>query len=384
MQNKRRLIVLALLIIVILLCGCWDNQDINNKSIVISIGVDSIGEDYILQYEIINTMPVKTKQADKGADEPDTYILEGRGKTFSEAHDEIIRSESAELFFGGCKLLIVGGNYAINNNILEFLSRVDGLPGYQRNMAIIYTEDLNAFFDATLNNDISKGLFVDNMLLASRVERTQYFPYVFDILSESDRGHQSFLLPVYTIREGGVFYDSIAVFKDGTYVGKLSKDEIQGSIYMLHNRTIFTTEISFIDDDGKQKQIGGNIKVKNKGVKTDFIDGRMSFTIKLKAELILDYTSENHVMTEKETDQVFEQAIEEKIEAELWATINATRNIYQCDFLGLEDYFSAYSYKDYQQIDYDALFVTADFYIEVEAETILNKAKEMNQSRGSL
>ncbi|WP_169713785.1 Ger(x)C family spore germination protein [Paludifilum halophilum] len=112
---RRHLRSLGLVLLcAILLTGCWDAREVEERTSVIAIGVDRHAEGY----EVTIQVPIPLKVVGGGGGEGGesghqaVQTFTGRGSTLSRAIDQIQDKVNQELFFGHTRLFLVGEELA--------------------------------------------------------------------------------------------------------------------------------------------------------------------------------------------------------------------------------------------------------------------------------
>lgn len=128
--------LLTLVLIALMLTGCWDNLDIERRALVLGTFVDLVpvkagqgGED---QFELTMEMPILRRMAARagggggGGGEGQeqtlpTWRLTVTGSTFAEAMRKAATRSERQLFFGHQKVLLIGQELARRRNLVEVL-----------------------------------------------------------------------------------------------------------------------------------------------------------------------------------------------------------------------------------------------------------------------
>ncbi len=106
-----------IIVLLVLLCtGCYDYNELNDLEIVSAMVVDYEEGEYVVNIEVLDT----SDAADKGS-----YFLKGKGKTLSEAMNDVYFGSSSTPFYSHMKTLIVSDTVAKNGieDFLDFLLR---------------------------------------------------------------------------------------------------------------------------------------------------------------------------------------------------------------------------------------------------------------------
>ncbi|MFD0696966.1 Ger(x)C family spore germination protein [Paenibacillus sp. GCM10027628] len=102
MKSQARLTV-SLLVIVLLLSGCWSRRELNDIAIAEGVGIDFIGNQYELTVQVVNPSSV-TKG--KGEHEIPVIVYSSKGTTLNEAVKRLTSSISRNIYFAHIRILV--------------------------------------------------------------------------------------------------------------------------------------------------------------------------------------------------------------------------------------------------------------------------------------
>jgi len=94
---------LLLLTCSLILTGCWDRVEIENRAFVVAIGIDKEDDTYALSLSV----PLLKKEGDE---EDECHIKTATGKTITEALKQLDAKTDKTLYYGQAKLLVLGGD----------------------------------------------------------------------------------------------------------------------------------------------------------------------------------------------------------------------------------------------------------------------------------
>lgn len=97
--------ILLSLLTVMMLTGCMGNVYLNDRGIVQAVGIDYADGEYSLTMELFN---VEESSADQGASGAKSKIIKSQGKSITEAIQKTALSEGKIMFFGNCKVIVLG------------------------------------------------------------------------------------------------------------------------------------------------------------------------------------------------------------------------------------------------------------------------------------
>ncbi len=115
--------IIFLFICLFLITGCYDYQELNDRAIVSGISIDFQEENYIINYEILNSEKSDTPQSEEAPNK--AYLIEGMGKTVVEALENAADKVSKDIQLSHLKLLILSEEAAQNHlrDIVDYMLR---------------------------------------------------------------------------------------------------------------------------------------------------------------------------------------------------------------------------------------------------------------------
>ena len=84
--------IIILLIICFLLGGCYDYQELNDLSLVSGIGIDYIDDEYVVSFEIIESI----KEGSSTTIKP--KIVKGKDKDLAEAFNKAMKNSNKKVY----------------------------------------------------------------------------------------------------------------------------------------------------------------------------------------------------------------------------------------------------------------------------------------------
>lgn len=113
--------IILLGVILLLVTGCYDYQELNNRAIISGISIDYEEKEYIINYEILNNQ----KSGNNEDQTNKAYLVEGKGPTIVEAFQNASDSISKETYLSHLKVLILSESAAKEKmrDIVDYLLR---------------------------------------------------------------------------------------------------------------------------------------------------------------------------------------------------------------------------------------------------------------------
>jgi len=335
---------LSIILLLFLMTGCWNYQELNNISISTAITID-MNEDN--EYEVSTLIANSRKsQTSSQESESQSVIYTGKGKTISEAFKDIDLYNPRKNYIGHVAVLVISEEVAKKGleNILDFFAR--NSESTRRFQMIIAKDDKAKDIIKILTpletysaQNISSNLKYSKESQATSIS-ILYSDFIYTLL---EKGYDPILPSVIlkgdkkdgskdkslqqTIPDAFIKIDNLAIFKDDKLMGFASKDESRGINLLKNSINELTINIK-LDDEYIAVKLTQSI-TKNK--------------IKFKDEPIIEVEiNANALITEDNTkhnleDEKVIKEIEKKIKSKIKSLANKGLKVskkYKSDIFG--------------------------------------------------
>lgn len=351
-MKLRRMV--SLLLICILLGGCWDKVEIDKKSIVSIIGID-VGEDICKQKEMEKFKPDEPYTAlemkkihltlgapdisklgpDKGATAEGIYI-NSDGYSMQDALTKASRKSSRDIKFSHTKLLVLSSELMsypdIAKEIIDYLQRE---PSLNRMMYVVLAEgrpEEYIKYKPTMEKNIEGYI---SGLIENSNRNENILPITLNefLILLSENGNA--LLPRMVMEKDKKELNiaGVSIIKDYAVKGSLTPSET-GNLEMLRGtlkggkRVIFLNNhpLDFVISDLDRK-----ISVDNK-------NGNLSFNINIRLEgEVKDYYTDSGIFSRDQLSYL-QQNFNKSIKTECEQVINLIQEKFQVDPIGIREY----------------------------------------------
>ncbi|CAB1254084.1 Spore germination protein A2 [Clostridiaceae bacterium BL-3] len=375
--------VISLLLICIILTGCWDKVEIERTDLVSIMGVDA-GVDIGKRKESKNIKPtdpltsidlkkfhvtfgipdLSKLEPGKGGISRDRY-LDVDGYSIQDAVSNAIAKSSRSIRFSHAKVLVLGENLMkYPDAVKEAIDYLQREPSLNRNMYIVMS-DGNAEKYVTFNNPIEMN--VENYILGmveSDFKNSAVVPITLNdfLIQMSENGNS--IVPRIVIDENGntIKVSGTFVIKNFTQKGILNSVQTS-NIELL--KGILRGGKKMIYLDGHPVDI--RIDNADRKMRMSQKDGKLIFNIDLDIEgQIKNYYTGNEALSVSKLDQI-QQDFNEAIRKECESVVRSTQRELQVDPIGFGEYVEKYHPIIWKQIgnDWDDVYKNAVVNIDV-------------------
>ena len=112
----------VLLILSVLLTGCWDRRELNELGITLALGIDKVEDEYQVTAQVVVPSEISTKSS---TGRSPVTLFHANGETVYEALRKLTKNSPRKIYPGHLRMLVIGEDLAEEGigESLEFLSR---------------------------------------------------------------------------------------------------------------------------------------------------------------------------------------------------------------------------------------------------------------------
>ncbi|WP_125152088.1 Ger(x)C family spore germination protein [Clostridium rectalis] len=364
-KNINKLLLLFLLLIMpITLCGCWDYEDIEKRSIVISIGVDKVNDTYEFYGEIAKLHSMTNMNS---AVIPESYVDIAYGSNFENGRLNIDRSGAYPTFLGATRIVIFGKNYA-EQGIEPYINRINKLYDYRKTLLPVISKDSpKDILSQKIPNDIAVGFFIEHNINTLAKIGESVYPTIGDIVYDINFENIGYVLPYIGIDNGSIRNLGLAILKDSKLIDILTGTDTKGLLYILSKNPSFPETFS-LDKDSKNLLSFEPVKVK-RHIKTSYVNNTVVIDLNLSLKEKLQYQY-NITPIDENKIKTLEKMLQKKIYNEVSSTIDRYQHKFKCDIFRFAKYFRAENPMIYNSINWNDKFPEAKININIDVDII--------------
>lgn len=343
-----------LIIIILLLTGCYDQKELNTIAIMTATEINKIDDQFIINVQVVNP-----QSSDKTVNIQAPFIIyTGKGKTIHEAYREIKRQSSRFLYPNHMQILIINENLAKENisQIIDFFLRV---PDIRTEFNVLIGKNENILNITTPIDDVSGISILETMKTNNKYLGVTNFVTFNDLANMNLNKNLQIVIPSIeavnyqeksenkentekTKIDSLYKLDNLAIFKDDKLLGYLSEDE--SISYNIIKNKANSILITYECEKNKYMtieatDIKSKINTKNKEIN---ITSKMTGNI---SENMCSIKLDNEKNIKK-----LEKEIKKYIEKKINTSINNIKETYNSDIFGFLDIIYKNDYKTYKKI----------------------------------
>lgn len=253
-KSKKFIKIAVVLLIPLMLTGCFNYHDINKVTFATSIifDVDDLGRT-ILYLDCIKPYRSTNESSDKGR----RMVFKGIGKTSIDALEEVERVSSYPLNYSQVRAYLFTEK-AAKEGIGKFIDLINNNSEFQiKPSTFVYYGDVEDLLKTTSSDEEYLGMYLNDLVTKRLFSRVGVQSNINYYLSNRLMGNNTLLLPALALKEDvidkKIQLDGSSILKDNILVDKLDSD------------------YSLIYDLMMGNVKGGNLQVGNPNSKDGFI-----------------------------------------------------------------------------------------------------------------
>lgn len=355
--------IVSIVLLSILLTGCWDYTDINERAIGITAGLDIVDDKLEISGEKVK--PASSPSGEGGGDNKitETYKFKATGINF----EDMRKSNEAQLPAAGFEqstiAFVISKRYAELRGLESYMNRVYFAPGLRSSIhACVVKETMDELFKKKVENAISIGYGIETTLRYLEKERKTVLKSVQEIQSDMNFGSIGYLIPYITVENNTVRYLGFAAMVDSKLVDIINEKEIGGFLLLLAKKTGDTRAFASPRNDKNLLSIKSELKKRK--IKTSYEDNRINIYIDLKLESSLQYQYYIEPFTDEDKKKI-EEIIENEIKKSVMSAIDRSKNQFKSDVFGFARFFKAQNFRVYKNINWKEEYPRAVFHVNV-------------------
>lgn len=376
---------IIMIIGIFLLTGC-NYRELNDLAIVSGISIDRVDDEYEILVQVVN--PTKNQEV-SSSDEPEFITYTSHAKTLQEAFRNVIWESPRKIYGSQMQILLISERLAKEDlkNILDFFFRdpeirMEFYVAIEKNNGNEALKTLTAL-DNLSSSNIKSSLEADSAYLG-----TSYLVTYEDFMNMYLDDNLEIVLPsievVGNYEEGenennlkntsdysSVIIENLAVFKDNTLEGYLSRDDSIAYNFITGN--ISSTLVSYECED-KKYLVSEIIDTKTE-VEADVKKKKIS--IKITGDASINECTCDYDLAKEKVIKDINEKINKKIEKMIDDAIEEVKEEYNSDIYGFRDMFYKSDYKEFVKIKdnwYEDIF--PELEIEVKSDIgLIEKGK---------
>jgi spore germination protein KC len=371
--------ICLLMILSLLLSGCWSKRELNELAIVAALGIDKVDNELDITVQVVDPGEISSKQPTSGRSPVITY--HSRGKTVFEAIRKMTTLTARKLYFSHLQIVVLGDELA-KEGIGKPLDLISRDHEFRNDFDVIVALDSTAEEVLNVLTPIEKvpaNKMLNSLKTSEKTWGTTQSIKIDELINTLNNKETSVVISAIEIhgdKSAGkdqsnvkkskasviLKYAGLAVFKEDKFIGLLSEDDSR-SLGFLKDKIDSTIEILACPKGGTLSTEITHSKTKIKG---KFKNGSPKINVSIdvnqnvgEVECNIDLTKEKSIhLVNKKTEELIKKRIEE--------TIKTVQQDYRVDIFGFGAALHRSNPKEWKKIKKDWLTIFQELPVKVE------------------
>ncbi len=370
--NRKGICLIHCLILLSLLTGCWDRQELNQLAIISALGIDQTQDGKIIVYtQEINPQTVGgggTESTGGGSGGQKTLLRMETGGTVADALFKLQSKVGRKLFWGQT-MLVVFGEGIVRKGIqpqVDFLMRH---PQMRLRANVFVSKDPGAVLEIQSPVETSSAQTLRNMVELRRRKAMDIRELAMTMVDDAQAAIIPHIQP--TSKKIPFIYESV-VIKEGKWAGKLNRLTTEGVLW--HRNEMKNGSVS-LNLPGSQGGAAG-VRIDNSHVEMipKIEQGEWSMTVRIHVEDDIEVNETVLSMKNPRFTQIIEEAAEKKIYAQAQKMLQRVQHDLRADILGFAEAFHRKYPREWEQVKdrWDQVFprVKVNLQVKVDVERV--------------
>ncbi|MEB2298767.1 Ger(x)C family spore germination protein [Lysinibacillus xylanilyticus] len=371
--------ICLLMILTVLLSGCWSKRELNELAIVAALGIDKVDNEFDITVQVVDPGEISSKQPTSGRSPVITY--HSKGKSVFEAIRKMTTVTARKLYFSHLQIVVLGDELAkegmgkpldLISRDHEFRNDFDVIVAHEATAEEVLNiltpiekvpanKMLNSLKTSEKTWGTTQSIKIDELINTLNNKETSVVISAIEIHGDKSEGmdqsnvkksKSSVLLK----------YAGLAVFKEDKLIGLLTEDESR-SVGFLKDKIDSTIEIFACPKEGTLSTEITHSKTKIKG---KFEHGSPKINVSIDVNQNVGEVECNIDLTKEKSIHYINKKTEELIKKRIEETIKTVQQSYRVDIFGFGSALHRTNPKEWKKIKKDWLTIFQELPVKVD------------------
>lgn len=376
LNTNKFLCLLILILIVLLLTGCWDRQEVNDLALVIATGIDKKSDDTI-ELSVQVYIPKasgsqKSMEGGSGGGNEQTLVRSAEGITIADAMSKLQEKLPRLIFWGHNEVLIFEDELAKDGitSHIDFILRHPQLR--QRSQLFVSKQKAKEILSLSppLERDSSEVLReLGNLKIGMEVTTKEVSQM---LISESG----DCALPLIKIlppeagkdnKETIAYITGTALFKHDKMVGQIDDSVTRGLLWL---RNEVRLAIITVQPEKAEGYVSMNLLLANSKLIPKIEDGKWKIILKTESDVDIIQNTTHLDMSKPEVVEMLEKQLDKETKNKVRLALAQVQKDMKTDIIGFADSFHR-AYPDvweHEKHRWDEIFPNVEVTIETKSK----------------
>lgn len=354
----------------IFMTGCFDKVELEDRGLVLSIGIDGIYNSSDESNKFIVSLAFPDVSEKSAEEKINSAIKKVEGTTISNCIDLIDSMTSSDLYFGHTKVVVIGKSILedeiLLKEVIDFLERnreisrkiivvgsmgnaydiIEAIPDGEK-MLGIYISD---FYKNNLNPDFTYRLDLDEIIQ--------------NLLTSGDT-----IVPNIEVAESGIQFNGLILLKDYEFKGYMDHKLTKSLIYLMNSSACGEISVKF-------EEILIPLDIINKSISKNVIeqDGKIYIDVDIKMNVsISEYVLGESILIDSEKYKIIQKLAEEELRSNILSSLNYLEEL-DIDILYFKEFIRKNNFDIYEKYNLQSSNIFDVITININSEVKVQSA----------
>jgi len=359
MGIKQIKLILTVLLTLILMAGCWDAKDIEDKKIAKLVIVDKLDGEYSFVLEFVELGNGSSTGNGQEKSTSNFVYQEAEGNTLTQAREALEAKTNKQVYLGAVSAVLITENLA-KEGIAEYIYRLRDINDYRKVVDIVITGESPEAFETVEAGTDGVGAAIENVLESLKdIGEPYHKADLGDVLEALADPCGCFMLPTAGIENKEVKIIGLSVFDGEMLKGFIPWQAYEGIRYLRGEQPDCYCVVPL---DDKEATIHTKL-TKRKFIPT-YSEKTIGFSVEVSFDAELAYISHLAKLSEEDFKRL-KAELEQQLKREIEEAIRVSQQDFQCDYLGFSTPFRIKYPMEFRQMNWKEIFPQASFSVKV-------------------
>ncbi|MFC9539846.1 Ger(x)C family spore germination protein [Lysinibacillus sp. NPDC056959] len=371
--------ICLLMILTLLLSGCWSKRELNELAIVAALGIDKVDNEFDISVQVVIPGEISSKQPTSGRSPVITY--HSKGATVFEAIRKMTTLTARKLYFSHLQIVVLGDELA-TEGIGKPLDLISRDHEFRNDFDVIVAHDataeevlnvltpiekvpatklLNSLRTSAKSWGTTQSIKIDEIINTLNSKENSVVMSAIEIQGDKNVGMEQ--INVKRSKSPVLLkYAGLAVFKEDKLIGLLSEDESR-SLGFLKDKIESTIETLTCPKGGTLSTEITHSKTKIKG---KFKNGSPKINVSIDVNQNVGEVECDIDLTKEKSLHYINKKTEELIKKRIEKTISTVQQNYRVDIFGFGEALHRTNPKEWKKIKKEWLTIFQELPVKVE------------------
>lgn len=378
---RKMMIILHILIMMILISGCWNNREIDEMSLISAVGIDKVENNKVeLTVQVVKPSTVK-KPGEPGKEQNPIWVYSSTGDTVFEAFRNTYVAMDGRLFINQGQVIVIGEELA-RYSLLDYLDFFERELEFNIKAKVLIAKGITAKEVMNTQSDLGMipalhimDVIENNSSTTASMKKVLLFDLLRDISHRGKRVIVSVIQPIkkmdnkQNLKIKDLKVEGVGVLnKDANLVGFLDREETRGVLFS--DNMVKSSIINIANPEDNEKFLAMEI-LRSVGKKEIIMNENKQFNAKIdiSVEAIIGERQGPGDLSDTEFVDKIREELDNYIEEDIKSAIKKARE-YRVDIFS----FGQMVYRKYPDYwmrienSWDEIFCTIPIDIKVKSK----------------